>query len=132
MPTPVTCEPQDLLNASKCFACLNPYQLELVKASLLCQILQASDPMATCDPAELLDAAKCFACLHPGQLQLIQTELLCEILQAGGGGGEGCIICGIADPVDPPECACSLAYNRTNSSLWYWDQVGLAWAPLIQ
>lgn len=127
------CNVQDLMNVSRCFACLPAGQLEILKTSLLCQILKDRNPMASCDVSSLLSAANCFSCLGSGQLAIIQTQLLCEILNAGGGGGgEGCIVCGNADPVDAPTCDCALAYNRVNGSFWYWDNVALVWQPLIQ
>lgn len=128
-----TCNVQDLMNLSRCFACLPAGQLEIIKTSLLCQILKGINPMATCDVATLLSASNCFSCLPGPQLAMIQTQLLCEILNAGGGGGgEGCIVCGNSDPVAPPTCDCALAYNRVNSSFWYWDSVAVVWYPLIQ
>lgn len=127
------CSPEDLLNTSKCFACLTPYQLELVKTALLCQILQISNPMATCDAQTLLDNAKCLKCLTPGQLALIQTQLLCEIMSAGGtGGGSGNVLCSqSSNPVSAPTGDCALYYRRDNGNLWYWDSALAQWILLI-
>lgn len=127
------CSPQDLLNVGKCFACLTPYQLELVKTALLCQILQNSNPVATCDAQTLLNSAKCLECLTTAQLALIQTQLLCEILGSGGvGGGTGSVLCSQAsDPVTAPTGDCGLFYRRDNGNLWYWDSVLAQWILLI-
>jgi len=126
-----TCTTSELLQEAACFNCLSPGQLELVKAVLLCRILQSNDPMASCDVQGLLRDANCFSCLFPFQLQLIQTQLLCEILSSGGGGGSSCLLCGAADPVVDPACECALFYNRTTGSFWYWDDTGVSWVRLI-
>lgn len=52
-----TCSPSELLSASAGFSRRSPYELELLKVALLCQILQASDPMANCDVSTLLGGA---------------------------------------------------------------------------
>lgn len=36
----MTCDPNSLIQAANCFQCLSHQQLEMVKAYLLCQILQ--------------------------------------------------------------------------------------------
>lgn len=50
--------PQELLDESSCFNCLQPGQLQLVIVELLCKIMRQYNPMATCDPNTLLDEAK--------------------------------------------------------------------------
>jgi hypothetical protein len=126
-----TCTTSDLLQEAACFSCLSPQQLELVKAVLLCRILQNNDPMASCDVQSLLDNANCFSCLFPFQIQLIQTQLLCEILSSGGAAGDSCLMCGAADPVAVPTCDCALYYNRSTGSFWFWDAPFVAWVRLI-
>lgn len=125
------CDPNDLVNAAKCYTCLTPQLSEAIKISLLCQILQNSSPMASCDPVTLAAAAKCFMCLTPQQQQAIQTQLLCEILQ-GGGGGTSCIVCvdGALTPTDPAPCDCSIAYNQ-QGQFWFWHTLSASWIPFI-
>lgn len=100
-----TCSVQTLLDDSPCFATLaGPGQWESVKLALLCQILQALDPMATCDVQTLLTAGKCFyPAVSEGMGQTLELQLLCEISAAvGGGGGAGILFTeGVgAPPVD--------------------------------
>jgi len=126
-----TCTTSELMQQAAELSGLSPGQLELVKTVLLCRILHLNNPMASCDVQDLLNDANCFACLFPFQLSVIQTQLLCEILTAGGGGGASCLLCGNADPVDAPNCACALYYNMLTSSFWYWDSNLATWAMLI-
>lgn len=84
-----TCVPNEVLAEGACFDCLDPWQLEVAKAVLLCRILQASDPMASCDINDLLSEGACFNCLAPAQMQVVQSQLLCNIEANGGGGGGG-------------------------------------------
>lgn len=125
------CNPFDLLNASACFSCLTGQQLQVVNTVLLCQILQAANPMATCDPQAILTANPCLSNLTGYELAVIQTELLCEILQAGGGGGQSCIICANADPTTAPACACALYYRKDNDAVWLWNADTSTWDQLI-
>jgi len=125
-----TCSAQDLLTAANCFDCLTPFQLQLARTSLLCQILQQRQHMASCDAQSLLDSAKCLDCLTPNQLALVSTQLLCEILNAGG--GSGCLVCSEnTDPVDAPDCDCALAYRSDNGRLWFWSAVRAVWDPIL-
>lgn len=120
------------MSQAGCFACLAMDQLQMVIASLLCQILKAQNPMADCSVSTLLEQAKCFAgCASPAQLMMIQTQLLCEILAAGGGGGGGSgVTClDASDPVDPPITGCGIAYRKDNGSIFIWD--GSTWVLRI-
>lgn len=128
------CDTNALFSASSAFTGLTPYQLQLVNTALLCQILQANNPVATCNVQSLISAASCFACLQPGQLAIIQTQLLCEILHAGSGGASASLTCGSGAPVAPPPAgvACALYYDSdsnspTAGSFWFWDNTGVAW-----
>lgn len=122
------CDAQELLDASKCFACLTPGQLQVLAIVLLCKSIYPT--MASCDPQELLDASKCFECLTPGQLAVIQTQLLCELVNAGGASGETCLYCGTDDPVDDPTCECALYYRTDTMGVWLWDMGTTTWKQL--
>jgi len=123
------CLPDELLESARCFACLGEKSLQVVIASLLCQIIQASNPMASCDAATLLNDGRCFACLSTQQMMMIQTQLLCEVLN-GGGTGATCLICGDSPPVDPAPCDCSIYYTKSpNAGVWIWS--GSAWEAII-
>jgi hypothetical protein len=102
--------------------------------ALLCEILQALNPMASCDTQTLLDRAQCFSCLQTTQIDILKLQLLCDISASiGGSTGGGGMTCGAADPVNPPTdpTACSLYANTTNNSLWYWNNATAAWVALI-
>lgn len=123
---------QDLINVANCLGCLTPFQLQLVRTSLLAQILQQTNPMASVDPQSLLNSAKCLDCLTPGQLSLVSTQLLAEILQAGGTGGNGCIVCSqSSDPSTAPDCDCAIAYRRDNGNFWTWNSATANWDKII-
>lgn len=92
-----TCSPQTLLTDAACFNGLMNLQLQIIKARLLCQILQALDPMATCDPETLLSEAGCLNALTPFQLQVVQTQLMCNISSNPAFSG-GVIYGGNGDP----------------------------------
>lgn len=127
-----TCDVTELTEQASCFACLTPFQLELVKTVLLCQLANpdSEDPMANCDVNALLAAASCFNCLQPFQLAAIQTQLLCEVLGNGGGGGASDqVTCGAGDPVAAPSSGCGVYNNTTDGS--FWAYYSGAWHELI-
>ncbi len=127
-----TCEPQELLMASRCFSSYTERTLQAMIAGLLCQILHASNPMASCDPQTLIDDARCFACLSPNTLLTIQTQLLCEILQGGGSPGATCITCGAGAPIADATCDCSIYYsNPPNSGVWVWNSSSSSWDVIL-
>jgi hypothetical protein len=125
--------PQEALDDSKCFACLTPYQLQQVIASLLCKILQQYDPMATCDLQSLLNDAKCFACLSPYQLQLTIVSLLCELNQSVGTGISGVtgVFSGVGAPVADPGIPSATYYDTSTGAFYYWNNVTSTWVLLI-
>lgn len=63
-----------LMEDARCFACLEPGELQQVKTYLLAVIAGGST-----DPNVLLEAARCFDCMEPGQLRQIQVYLLNQI-----------------------------------------------------
>lgn len=90
----ISCVPDTLMEAARCFACLSPAQANWVQTYLLAQI--ASD---THTPEELLALAKCFSCLSAKQLQEIIAYLLCQI---GNGGSPAPAECeNLSGAVDP-------------------------------
>lgn len=70
---PISCETNDLAEASKCF-CFGELQQLAIQTYLLQQYVGD-----TSTPAELLDAAKCFECMSPKQLLMIQNHILCQL-----------------------------------------------------
>lgn len=127
----MACDPQELVDAGKCFACLDRTQSWQAMLALLCSILQNSNPMATCDVQELLAAGKCFDCLDEHQKGIVALELACEILQ-NGLNTNSCNLCGTVDPdAVVPTCDCSL-YTRTDTAeLWYWRAATASWVKII-
>lgn len=69
------------LAADGCWNCLTPGQKLTAELSLLCQILQALDPMAECDPVALAGDG-CANCLMPGQKDTAIWGLICSLLEA--------------------------------------------------
>lgn len=64
----------------------------------------------------------CLPSLRHFDIALAQLLYDISINIGGGGGGQGCMLCGDVDPVDPPpNCTCAWYVNRTNSTTWYWD-----------
>lgn len=122
----MACTPQSLINEAPCLTCLDEVQYRSVVLSLLCQIAGMS-----CDPATLLASANCFQCYNDKESKAVMLYLLCQINEGGGAGGGGGVTCGDVDPVDAPTADCTLYYNRTDSSLWYWDANDTTWYPLI-
>ena len=125
-----TCSPSALVQAGKSFLDMKPQQSQAVMIALLCQILQAHNPMATCNVNDLMEDAKCFVCLPMPQQIAIQTQLLCEILE-GGGAGQTCIVCIAADgsPTEVGPCDCSIAYNMIGQ-FWFWNSLTASWIPI--
>lgn len=130
----MACTPQELMDAARCFLCLSPGQLQMVRIRLLCAIKDGET--VSCDPQTLLEAAKCLGCLTEGQLEMVEVYLLCQIVSAGGtGGGGGGATCGTTDPVAAPTGSCGIYYQlasgTTPSSLWIWDSGLAAWVKVL-
>jgi len=84
------CDPNEVLAAGECLACLTDHQLLVFIAVTRCQTLQVLDPMATCDPNETLAENPCMACLTDSQLLRFIAQKDCDIeSEIGGGVGGG-------------------------------------------
>jgi hypothetical protein len=72
----MACDPNELLDASKCiFACTSEGQRSAIKIYLLANLAGVS-----ADPNTLLDNAKCIeSCLTLGQMKAVEVWLLCQI-----------------------------------------------------
>ncbi len=114
---------QTLLTEAQCFECFaaNGYMLNLMKLSLLRQILLVQNPMADTTPQALLAAAKCYECYAGNDyaLKLMELALLGQIV--GGGSGTGGA--GIVGAVDPNGVVVASPgtsyYNSVGLSFWY-------------
>lgn len=73
----ISCEPNDLLEAAKCFKCIPSGMQPEVIIYLLNQMLDT--PLTV---QELEDAAKCYRCIPNGMQVEVQTYLLCQIASA--------------------------------------------------
>ena len=113
------------LAEAKGFQGLSERELVLAQIALLGRIWGGD----MTDVGALLREAACFQCLSELQLQYVLGQLLVNIRDKPG---SGCIVCGLSDPVEAPDCDCALAYNRVTSALFYWDSVLVQWIPLIQ
>lgn len=127
-----TCDSTTLLEIAceNGLSCLDERNLTIATAVIFCQILQAANPMAQCDANSILQSAcnSGISCLGDRDLKVVMVQLACEILQAGGGGGNSCLLCGDVNPVDAPDCACAIYYNRISKGFFIWTGV---WDQII-
>lgn len=72
----VSCNAGDLIDASKCFACLDTKQLWAIKTYLLQLIAGNSQTMG-----QLADSSSPFTYLSIKQLQAIEAYQLCQLTQ---------------------------------------------------
>jgi hypothetical protein len=126
----------DMLAVANCFQCLPDQLRELVKLSLLTQLLKVVNPMAAIDVQSLLASASCLQCLSPGERSLIELVLLSEILSAGSIGTGACLMCGAGPPVDPPASTCCIFEDNVSTSplfgsVWLWDIDNGKWFAVI-
>lgn len=79
MPATISCDPNDLMEAAKCYKCIPAGMQPEVIIYLLNQLLET--PMTV---QELEDGAKCYRCIPKGMQSEVQTFLLCQIANAAG------------------------------------------------
>lgn len=116
-----TCDPVDLAG-SGCWNCLTPDQKMNAELSLLCQILQALDPMAECDPLTLAGDG-CANCLMPNQKTTVLWSLSCSILEAMGGLGGGSVYGGNGSPEGVQVATAPAIYIQ-------YDAPGVVWSKI--
>ena len=80
MPDTISCEPNDLMVAAKCYKCIPGGMQPEVIIYLLNEILGTGLTVA-----QLMENAKCYKCIPAGMQAEVQTYLLCAIANAGGG-----------------------------------------------
>lgn len=76
----INCDPNALLEASKCFKCIPPGMQPEVMLYLLAQINGGST-----DPNVLMEQAKCMKCIPKGMQDEVITYLLCLLANDGEG-----------------------------------------------
>lgn len=80
----ITCNPQDLADASVCFETqLSESQRSAINTYLLAQMVELFIPDNPTDPQTLLNLSCEFRCLTPAQLLQIQVYLLCDLMSGG-------------------------------------------------
>ena len=125
------CDPVDLAG-SGCWNCLTPDQKMNAELSLLCQILQALDPMAECDPLTLAGDG-CANCLMPNQKATAIYVLACDILDALGGTVTGTIYGGNGSPEGVVTATAPAVYVQYDMPGVFWCKVSgvgdTGWAP---
>jgi hypothetical protein len=76
---PLTCTPDALADAAKCYVQLNADVRKAMRVVNLCRLVNGDDPIT--DIQEQLDAAKCFYDgLTWAQLDAIETFLVCQLV----------------------------------------------------
>jgi hypothetical protein len=76
---PVSCLPNDLLDAARCYRCVPVGEQGAVIIYLLNQILGTG--LTT---QQLMDNSVCFKCIPSGMQADVQTYLLCQIANSVG------------------------------------------------
>jgi len=80
----MACDPNQLLEDSKCFSCKYDslgHLYSAVEILLLCAIRDGDN--LPCDPDYLAKQAKCIiSCIPPGAMQAVKIKILCDILDA--------------------------------------------------
>jgi hypothetical protein len=71
----ISCQPNDLLELSRCYECIPSGMQPEVMIYLLNQLLPV--PLT---PDQLMEAAKCMRCIPHGMQPEVQIYLLCQIL----------------------------------------------------
>lgn len=126
-----TCDPVTLAGDG-CWNCLTVGQKLNAELALLCQILQALDPMAECDPVALAGDG-CANCLTPGQKMTAIYALACNVLDALGTLGGGAIYGGNGRPEGSVAATAPAVYVQYDSPGVFWCKVSgvgnTGWAP---
>ena len=79
----ITCNPQDLADASVCFENqLSESQRSAINTYLLAQMVELLIPDNPTDPQTLLNLSCEFGRLKPAQLLQIQVYLLCDLMSS--------------------------------------------------
>lgn len=100
--------------------------------ALLCQILQALDPMAECDPLTLAGDG-CANCLMPNQKATAIYVLACDILDALGTTGTTHLFAGVGTPEGHQVASVPSVYYQTDMPGVVWFKISgvgdTGWAP---
>lgn len=75
----ISCDPDTLANASRCYCGITGSQAEAVKIYLLA-VAAGKDGLT---PDELVAAASCYTCIPPGMSKSVLIYLLCQIAESG-------------------------------------------------
>lgn len=126
------CDARQIMEVASCWSCLDQRQTMSAVLAVLCDILQAQNPMAQCDVQSVMADAACWSCLSGNQSMMVMLQLLCEILQAGGSSGV-CVFCEEKDPdITPPAgCTCAQWINTATAELWYWRSLTSKWVKYV-
>jgi len=114
----LSCDPETLAAASKCFNCFDEGQKLNVLIYLFTQVAGV-----TTDPQTLAVASKCFQCIPEGNKMNVLLYLACNF--GGGGAGGGSVSCGAGAPVAAPSGTCALYIDSNDGTLYLY--YGGAW-----
>jgi len=127
--------PQTLLTGGRCYDCYGAGTVQMMRLSLLANILTALNPMAATDPQSLLTYGKCFDCYGANGVQMMELALLDQILLASGGGGGGGVgevlnyttTGPTADGVFPSDLNAAAIAVKPDSTTFTWDSTLHVW-----
>lgn len=125
--------PQALLTEGRCFNCYGASAVQMMRLSLLANILTTLDSGAAVDPQSLLAYGKCFNCYGASMTDMMELALLDQIVEAStGGGGGGCAsIDGVGSPEGVVTPACENQFYRDSAGPGLWQSIGLTSADWI-
>ena len=128
-----TTAPQTLLTGGRCFDCYGAGAVQMMRLSLLSNILTALNPMAATDPQSLITYGKCFNCYGASGVQMMELALLDQILEASGGTGTA-NMSGVGSPVGVVTPTATNIWYRDTATDNYWWATGATsadWTPVI-
>lgn len=120
--------PQQLADASPCYACIPKGMRDAVMIYLLAQLAEMTDPQA------LINAARCYDCIPVGLRGAVTIYLQDAILAGGGSGGSQQVwsLFGSETPagnaIVPTDSG--VAYNE-DGTVWVWNKFTSQWEPII-
>jgi len=125
---PISCDPNDLAEASKCFlGCLSPAERSAIQTYLL-----AVKAGGSLDPQVLLRLSSAFlCCLNEPQMKAVQVYLGCQLVNGGSGACANLSGAGSPEGTVTPDFIGQFYVNTLMNPDWLFQSTGLTSADWI-